>query len=118
MNSYEAVIFDMDGVLVDSEPFDFEAINSVLASFGHEIDAEMYKSIVGLSDDEGWQVLMDRLGLPGDIDHYIAMSHAALFEAFQRPHEPLPGARDLLAELKRRSVPFGLATSAAEQIAE
>ena len=47
----QAVIFDFDGVIVDSEKFHFKAFNSVLSSDGIEIEWEIYKDIyIGLND--------------------------------------------------------------------
>lgn len=51
MRSYEAILFDFDGVLVDSEPVHFECWREVLRPFGIELDWEVYRQrFIGISD--------------------------------------------------------------------
>ena len=115
---YRAVIFDMDGVLVDSEPAFFEAANTVLASEGKSIDWERYKVCLGTSAEETWTTLARLVGLTGDIGHYMRFYGKVLLETLARPQPPLPGALELLDELDRRGVPYALATSSWERWAQ
>ena len=51
MRSYEAILFDFDGVLVDSEPVHFECWREVLRPFGIELDWDVYRvRFIGISD--------------------------------------------------------------------
>ena len=62
-----AVIFDMDGVLVDSEPLLFEAERILLAELGAELTEEIKKPFIGLGGHEVLQALLDRFGLAADV---------------------------------------------------
>lgn len=62
-----AVIFDMDGVLVDSEPLLFEAERILLAELGAELTEETKKPFIGLGGHEVLQVLLDHFGLEADV---------------------------------------------------
>ena len=51
MRSYEAILFDFDGVLVDSEPVHFECWREVLAPFGIDLEWDVYHAhFIGISD--------------------------------------------------------------------
>jgi beta-phosphoglucomutase len=51
VRSYDAILFDFDGVLVDSEPVHFEAWREVLAPFGVRLEWEVYHArFIGISD--------------------------------------------------------------------
>ena len=108
---YRAVIFDMDGVLVDSEPAFFEALNEVLAPTGKQIDWERYQRFLGTSVSATWRGVIETLGLEADPQQYVERYNEVLLDVLRRPRPLLPGVAALIKELKRRKVPIGLATS-------
>ncbi len=110
-NTYRAVVFDMDGVLVDSEPAFFDAANDVLREEGRSIDWEQYKRLLGTSVQVTWQEIISMLHLRGDLRDYLRRYGDVLLDCLRRPRPPLPGAAELLDELDRKGVPYGLATS-------
>ena len=61
LDSFAAVIFDMDGVLVDGEPLHFEAINRLMGEEGKAITLEQYKPYMGTK--AGWAEMMGDFGL-------------------------------------------------------
>jgi len=108
---YRAVIFDMDGVLVDSEPAFFEAVNLVLAEEGRSVDWERYRRFLGTSVEETWRGVIAMLGMRGDAPEYVRRYEDVLLDCLRRPRPPLPGVVELLDELERRGAPVALATS-------
>ena len=60
----QAVIFDMDGVLVDSEPFGFEALRRVMARYGLGYSEEENAEFLGRTTLESCRILKARHGLP------------------------------------------------------
>ena len=110
-DTYSAVIFDMDGVLVDSEPAFFDAVNQVLSADGRSIEFGRYQVLLGTSVEETWRGLIAMLGLRGDLDDYLRRYNDVLLARLRQPRPPLPGVVELLDELERRRVPVALATS-------
>lgn len=110
--TYRAVIFDMDGVLVDSEPAFYDAANIVLEREGSSaVEWERYKRFLGTSVEETWRGLMEMQDLTGDLQHYMRHYGKVLLECLAQEREPLPGTTALLDTLAQRDVPYALATS-------
>lgn len=109
---YRAVVFDMDGVLADSEPAFFEAVNEVLVPTGKQIDWERYQQLLGTSISTTWDGVLQMLGLDAeDVQPYVDRYGDTLLKVLRRPRPLLPGVDTIMKELKRRAVPIGLATS-------
>jgi HAD superfamily hydrolase (TIGR01509 family) len=109
--AFNAVIFDMDGVLTDSEPAFYAAFNDVLARYGKHIAMHDYEQLIGSATSESWRRVLEitRLDVPLDaiIDEYEAPLMARLRES--RP--PLPHARELIETLRASNVPVALCTA-------
>jgi len=115
---FRAVIFDMDGVIADSEPTYREAINLVLAPTGHRMSEQQYEGVIGTSVHFAWRTILETFGIEGDMEDYVRRYDQALVDLLRRPLPPLPGVRELLAELRRRHLPAALATSSWKRWAE
>jgi HAD superfamily hydrolase (TIGR01509 family) len=109
--AHRAVVFDMDGVLADSEPTYLEAANVVLTPLGKRLSEEQALAFMGRSVRHSWRGIMDLLGLEGSVEDYVRQYDEELVSLLRRPRPTLPGVRELLAELDRRSLPRALVTS-------
>ena len=106
-----AIIFDMDGVLVDGEPLHFAAAGEILAPLGIDLDIETYKGYMGRTGHDIWEDLRGRFGLHLDYDVYQRRYGAAVLEAYRTQTRALPGARALLDRLHAARIPCALASS-------
>jgi HAD superfamily hydrolase (TIGR01509 family) len=101
----------MDGVLTDSEPAFYAAINDVLGRYGHHIGVEDYAPLIGSATPFTWASLIDRFSMNVDLDAIINEYEEPLMERLHHPRPALPCARDLIDELKSRGIAIALCTA-------
>ena len=96
MASFELIIFDNDGVLVDSEPVANQVLASLLTEYGFRCTPEeSIATFMGYSMPQVRAMVEERLGrpVPADLEaRYIAQ----LFPTFERSLRPIPGIEDAL----------------------
>lgn len=108
---YRAVLFDMDGVVTDSEPAFFAAVNDILGRYGTSIGLAEYARFLGTATPATWRGLIALKSLPVSLDDVLAEYEAPLMARLREPRPPLPGARGLLERLRAHGVPVALCTA-------
>ena len=114
---FEAVIFDMDGVLIDSEPLWKIAMEEVFSGLGSRLKKEDFQKTVGLRIDEVihyWNI-KENWGVrdESEVEEAIIVKMESLIAA--QP-AALEGVIDTLNYLKLRNIPIGLATSSSSRL--
>ncbi len=109
---YAAVIFDMDGVLVDGEPLHFEAVNELLGEEGLSISLDAYKPYMGTKT--GWADMMRDYGLSRPREEYSARYRELILRRYRDRSEPLPGAVELVSSLQAGGQRMAVASSSIE----
>jgi HAD superfamily hydrolase (TIGR01509 family) len=111
--SLRGVIFDMDGVLCDSEPFIAEAACRMFAeTYGVKAAHEDFRPFVGTGENRFIGGVAEKYGVKIEITRDKARVYAIYLEIIQGRLEPLPGAREFIAECRRRKLKLAVATSA------
>jgi HAD superfamily hydrolase (TIGR01509 family) len=106
-----AVIFDMDGVLTDSEPAFFHAVNDILFRHGMSISADEYSRFIGSATSEMWRGVIALKGVPAALDEITEAYESPLMARLREPRPPLPHARELIEDLRSHGVPVALCTA-------
>lgn len=112
MAELKAVIFDMDGVIIDSEPIHYKLNMKLYNKLGFEISAEEYNNFVGVSNKDHWIILKEKYNISKSVEELIELQNTTLIEEVHTLEiEPIPGVRELLVELKNENIKTALASS-------
>jgi len=112
----EAVIFDMDGVLIDSEPIHFEATRELLAEHGVDYVPGHDENFFGCTDREVFRVLRSRYALEVTEEHLAAAWVGRVVRLLGGPLVPMAGVPGVLHELRGSGLRLALASSSAPAI--
>ncbi len=109
---FEAVIFDMDGVLVDSEPLWLETETAVFASLGITVTSADYRQTMGLRTDEvvAYHFAKRPWTAPAP-DEVVSIIEAEVGRKIQTRGVLFPGVHEALRLAKSRQCKIGLASS-------
>ena len=114
------VLFDMDGLLVDTEPLWFEVEKSVMAGLGAgQWTAADQQELVGGSLHKSVAYMISRAARPADPDQVATLlvdGMAALLATSEI--EPMPGAVELVSAVRADGLPYALVTSSERVIAD
>ncbi|HEY0497712.1 MAG TPA: HAD family phosphatase [Kutzneria sp.] len=116
-----AVLFDMDGTLIDSEKVWDVSLADLAASLGGTLTPETRDAMIGSNMDRTMALMFDDLGLPHD---RLAMDEGGRFltkrteELFREGLPWRPGAADLLVAVRRAGLPTALVTSTERALTE
>lgn len=112
LKEFEAVIFDMDGLLIDSEKIAFEAFSEICAQFSLGDQSALFYKCIGTNRAAGEQVIKD--GFEGMVNYieFLAAWDTLYIARTTNTKIPLKaGAQELLEHIASLELPIGVATS-------
>lgn len=112
----KAVLFDMDGVIVDTEPLHRKAYFQMFQSFGADVSAEFYASFAGAATKKVCQTVMDTFGLTTTIEKMMNLKRQVFKELFygDPDFDLIPGVRKLIEHYHENGIKLILASSASQ----
>jgi HAD superfamily hydrolase (TIGR01509 family) len=113
-----AVFFDMDGLLIDSEPTWFQAEVDLVASWGFELGPEHYPNVLGKPIEASTAYLRELCGGPLSAEEFGEGVERAMIERLRDGVVMMPGAKQLLADLVAADVRVALVSASSRRIVE
>lgn len=109
----KAIIFDFDGLILDTETSDYLSWQAVYASFGCELPLAMWQEHIGSVDSFNPYLYLEQL-LGGPIDRTAVHDQRKLLDQQLLAQQTImPGVLDYLTDAKRLGLKIGLASSSA-----
>lgn len=118
MRKPEAVIFDMDGVLIDSEPIHYEIENKLFDKLGINVAEDVHRHYLGTAADFMYADLKSRFGLSGTINELMEFGESFTCDYFKNLSvlNLNEGVLSLLDEIKLAGLKLAVATSSTPEL--
>ncbi len=113
-----AVVFDLDGLLLNTEELYLHVGRTLLARRGHEFSPELRQGMMGRPARAALQLMIERCGLCESPSELEAEAERLVPDWLERNLAPMPGAAELLDALERAALPKALATSSSRRFAK
>jgi HAD superfamily hydrolase (TIGR01509 family) len=113
----DAVVFDCDGLLVDTEPGWTRAETVIFAEHGHGFGPEQKKLVIGRTLEAAGVTMADYFGLPGEGPRLAQHLYDLVTAELAAGADALPGARDLVTRLRGR-VPIAVCSNSRRSFVE
>lgn len=108
----DAVIFDMDGVLIDSEPLHYQTDLTLLGKLGIQIERDYLDRFVGMTNPEMWKTIISEQGITRDVDEILSEQLELKLKLLEDGDWPaLAGAVELVEGLVVKGIPVAVASS-------
>ncbi|MEI9941807.1 MAG: HAD-IA family hydrolase [Pseudomonadota bacterium] len=115
LSDFSHVIFDLDGVLLDTEKLYTQATQSVVGEYGKTFDWALKSSMMGRHEREAAELLVQTLELPISAEEYLRRSTPIAEGLFPTATE-LPGAEAFVAMLAERGHALAVGTSSTRRL--
>lgn len=116
LNNIDAVIFDLDGTLVDSMWMWKEIDVEYLSKFGIEVPSDLQQAVEGMSFSETAQYFKDRFNLPDPVDVIKVEWNQMAWDKYGNEVPLKKGVIEFLEELRCRGIKTGIATSNSREL--
>lgn len=117
-SAIRAVVFDLDGLLVNTEDLYEQAGDTVLRRRGKSYDAELREQMMGRPAVDALQLMIDCHALPDTLEELMCECKDVMEELMTMSLAPMPGGRELLDELALANIPRAVATSSTPDYAD
>jgi HAD superfamily hydrolase (TIGR01509 family) len=111
MSRIQAVILDLDGLMVDSEHLSHKAWQVFLGKFGYSLDGDEYSKVIGIEGDAAVDHLRQSMDLPLSNEEIIDHHYELWMEIANDETRPMQGLLEVVHALKARGLKMGVASN-------
>jgi HAD superfamily hydrolase (TIGR01509 family) len=116
--SIKAVVFDLDGLMFNTEELYQEVGSELLRRRGYEFTQELLDQMMGRPSQVALQLMIDTHTLKATVEELLTETDEIFPAILQERLAPMPGLVELLAALEQHSIPKGIATSSRRAFVE
>lgn len=119
IRNWKAVLFDLDGTLIDSEWFYYKAWRKALEHHGFSLQSDLWlNELAGKTDGQGFELLQSKYAFEANREAFFEEVRAHIAQQHEEEAVPLmPGAADLVNFLHQRSIAMAVVTSSKREVA-
>jgi HAD superfamily hydrolase (TIGR01509 family) len=110
-SAIQAVIFDLDGVLLDSEWSAFEAWKDVARFYGGALEDSVFPLVMGTAQEVTAEIVMEQTGVSFPMQEACDMAWKRAIERLKAGVSPMPGSEALVRTLDARRCPIAIASN-------
>jgi HAD superfamily hydrolase (TIGR01509 family) len=118
LNQLQAVLWDMDGTIVDTEPYWFAAEHAVVAEHGDYWSDDLARSVVGFDLLDSGRFMIEHGGVRLTPHEIVELLLDSVVTELKREVPWRPGARELLADVRTAGIPTALVTMSWRRFAD
>ncbi len=112
--SIKAVIFDLDGLMIDSERFNFDCMGELLAEYGKQPQEDWFETMIGMDNNECAEFIIQEADLPLTPEAYIDALSEITLDALPRICTPNPGLMALIKNLENMNLKLAVGSNSFE----
>lgn len=109
--SFDAIVFDLDGVLVDTEPLAWDVYCEIFSTQGVTLNEDQAAATIGIDMPGTARLLLNSTGLDWTPEVLLQKHLSRLYERFSVELSPFPGASELVRQLAATGIPLGVASN-------
>ena len=114
MSSITHIIYDCDGLLLDTERLNRQVNQTIASRYGKVFDDMVHRQIIGRTAPDSAQIMIALLDLPITTDDYLQQRYELVTDLYPTA-QPLPGAKILTEHFAAHGIPQAIATSSIRQ---
>ena len=119
MKKIKAVIFDMDGVLIDSETIEKKNMIKSAEMNSLPFEDEFFEIFLGCNDEMSYKLLLERYKNSKIVDKYLSDLEQLQAKEYKEGNIKLkPGTKEIIDYLRNNNIPYALATGSSYKYAE